>query len=216
MKQIIIFLLLVIASLIGYGIYSDYKRYNSPEVNYKTDKDLDINYHNKEVVLNYYEAVEALDTYTMLQWSANDIDVRTPEDDDVETKSAVEIYAKKLAKVKYYESILENSAKLKEEGLSNTAIQFIEENGIDIETYTQNQKFNKIKNLFNPKDKLYNGYKNAIIYEVQKRLTALGDSIQVDGIYRVETFNAIKKFEEKNNLLADGLLDELTIDLMFQ
>lgn len=216
MKQIIIFLLLVIASLIGYGIYSDYKRYNSPEVNYKTDKELDINYHNKEVVLNYYEAVEALDTYTMLQWSANNIDVRTPEDDDVETKSAVEIYAKKLAKVKYYESILENSAKLKEEGLSNIAIQFIEENGIDIKTYTQNQKFNKIKNLFNPKDKLYNGYKNAIIYEVQKRLTALGDSIQVDGIYRVETFNAIKKFEEKNNLLADGLLDELTIDLMFQ
>ena len=51
MKQIIIFLLLVIASLIGYGIYSDYKRYNSPEVNYKTDKNIDVSYHNKELLL---------------------------------------------------------------------------------------------------------------------------------------------------------------------
>lgn len=216
MKQIIIFLLLVITSLIGYGIYSNYKRYNSPQVNYKTEKNIDVAYHNKELLLNYYEAVEDLDSYVMLQWSANEIDVRTPEDDDVATKTAVETYAKKLAKVNYYEVILENSVLLKDKGLTNKQIKFIEEKGINLKTYKQNLRNKKIKKLFNPSVKLYNGSKNAIIYEVQKQLTSLGDSILVDGIYRVETFNAIKKFEEKNNLLADGLLDELTIEMMFE
>ena len=61
-----------------------------------------------------------------------------------------------------------------------------------------------------------NGEKNAIIYEVQKRLVSLGDSIKIDGVYRIETLNAIKNFETKNNLLADGYLDVLTIDLLFK
>jgi hypothetical protein len=216
MKQLIIFILIVIASLIGYGKYNQYKRYNSPEINYKTDKKLDIAYHNQELVLNYYEAIESLDSFTMLQWTANNIDVRTPEDDDIETKTAVETYAKKLAKVNYYEAILENSLQLKEKGLSNKEIKFVEENGIELATYQKKESFEKIKSLFDPKINLYKGEKNAIIFEVQKRLNELGYNIEIDGVYRIETLNAIKDFEEKNKLLADGLLDNLTLELMFK
>ena len=216
MKQIIIFLLIIIVAIIGYGKYSDYKRYTSPEVDYKTEKNIDVNYHNQETVINYYDAIEALDSYIMFQWSANKIDVRTPEDDDVETKTAVEKFAKKLAKVNYFEAILENSSKLKEQGLTNKEIKFIEEKGIDIETYNRRLKSDKIKKLYNSNIKLYNGSKNAIIYEVQKELNKRGHKIQIDGVYRIETFNAIKNFEEKNNLLADGYLDELTVEMMFQ
>lgn len=216
MKQLIIFILIVIASLIGYGKYNQYKRYNSPEINYKTDKKLDIAYHNQELVLNYYEAIESLDSFTMLQWTANNIDVRTPEDDDIETKTAVETYAKKLAKVNYYETILENSLQLKEKGLSNKEIKFVEENGIELATYQKKESFEKIKSLFDPKVNLYKGEKNAIIFEVQKRLNELGYNIEIDGVYRIETLNAIKDFEEKNKLLADGLLDNLTLELMFK
>lgn len=216
MKQIIIFLLIIIVAIIGYGKYSDYKRYNSPEVDYKTKKNIDVNYHNQETVFNYHSAIEDLNSFIMMQWSSNNIDVRTPESDDIETKLAVEKYAKKLAKVNYFEAILENSSKLKEEGLDNTEIQFIEVNGIDIETYNRRLKSDKIKKLYNSNIKLYNGSKNAIIYEVQKELNKRGHKIQIDGVYRIETFNAIKNFEEKNNLLADGYLDELTIEMMFQ
>lgn len=215
MKQLIIFLLVVIAGLIGYGKYSQYKRYNSPEINYKTDKKIDLNYHNQELVLNYFEAVENLDSYTMLQWTANDIDVRTPEDDDVETKSAVDLYAKKLAKINYYEAILENSLQLKNNGLSNTEIKFVEENGFDLATYKRKQNFEIIKSLFDTKVNLYKGEKNAIIYEVQKRLKELGYKLNIDGVYRIETLNAIKDFEAKNNLLVDGFIDDLTLELMF-
>ena len=105
---------------------------------------------------------------------------------------------------------------LKQNGLSNIEVKTIEEEGIDLETFKEQEEFAKIKNLYNPNVNLYNGEKNAIIYEVQKRLVSLGDSIKIDGVYRIETLNAIKNFETKNNLLADGYLDVLTIDLLFK
>tara|TARA_R110002126_G_scaffold142546_4_gene288434 strand:- start:20448 stop:21098 length:651 start_codon:yes stop_codon:yes gene_type:complete len=216
MKQIIILLLIIIASIIGYGKYSDYKRYNAPEVNYRTEAQIDVAYHNQVLLLNYNEAIEDLNGFVMLQWTANEIDVRTPEDDNLESKNAVEKYAKKLAKVRYYQAILENSLQLKEKGLSNTQIKFIEEKGIDLETYHRKLKYEKIKSLLTTDIKLYNGSKNAIIYEVQKELNNKGYQLTIDGVYRIETLNAIKKFEESNNLLADGLLDDLTVEMIFQ
>lgn len=216
MKQVIIFLLLIIALLIGYGKYNQYKRYNSTEASYTTDKKIDLEYHSKGLLLDYYEAIESVNSNIMLQWSANSIDVRTPENDDIETTNAVDIYSKKLAKIKYYEAILENSSNLKEKGLSNNEIKFLEEKGLDLESYKRRANFKQIKRLFNPNVNLYKGEKNAIIFEVQKRLNDLGYSVKVDGVYRIETLNSIKDFETKNNLLVDGFIDVLTLELMFK
>ncbi len=216
MKQLIIFLLLIIAGFISYGQYSQYKRFNAPKVNYKTDKKLDISYHNQALLLNYYEAIEKLDSYVMLQWSANSIDVRSPENDDIETKVAVDGYSKKLAGVHYYEAILNNSSILKEKGISNKEIKFLESTGIDLDSYTKKEHFKNIKNLFDPKVNLYRGEKKPIIFEVQKRLNELGYTIKIDGAYRIETLNAIKNFEAKNNLLVDGFIDVLFLDLLFK
>ncbi|MDD7914349.1 peptidoglycan-binding domain-containing protein [Polaribacter ponticola] len=215
MKQIIIFLLLIIVLLIGYGKYNQYKRYNTSEVNYKTDRKIDLEYHNKTLLLNYYEAIERVNNFTKLQWTANNIDVRTPENDDIETVSAIEKYSTKIGKVKYYEAILENSLNLKKQGFTNKEIQFLEEKGIDLKTFNKKKKFEQIKNLYDPKINLYKGEKNAIIFEVQKRLNELDYSIKVDGVYRIETLKAIKDFEQKNNLLVDGFIDALTLELMF-
>ena len=216
MKQIIIFLLLIIAAVIGYGEYSDYKRYHSPNVDYITDQKIDVNYYNQEFVNNYYKAVEDLNSYVKLQWTVNDIDVRTPEDDDIETTEAVKKYTEKLAEIKFYEAKLNNSLQLKEQGKTNKEIQYLELNGLTLEDYNSQKHAELIKSLFKNTTNLYNGEKNAIIYEVQKKLVEQGESIQIDGVYRIETLNAIKAFEQKNDLLADGYLDELTIELLFQ
>lgn len=216
MKQLIILILLVIAFFIGFGKYQEYKRYNSPEVDYKTSKVLDLEYHNQEFLINYHNAVEDLNSYVTLQWSANDIDVRTPENEDEETKLAVAKYSKKLAQVKYYETKLAKSFTLKDSGLSNQEIKFLEETGTNLKNYKHQQEVLKIKSMFNNTQKLSYGQTSALIYEVQKELVALGDSIKVDGIYKRETKNAIRNFEEKNNLFADGFLDILTLDLLFK
>ena len=216
MKQLIILILIIIAFFIGFGKYEQYKRYRSPEVDYKTAKALDLEYHNQELLMNYYNAVEDLNSYVMMQWSANGIDVRTPEDDNEKTKLAVTRYSEKLAQIKYYETKLDKSARLKENGLSNKEIKFLEETGTDLKVYKHAQEVNKIKSMFDDKQKLSYGQTSALIYEIQKKLVALGDSIPVDGIYKRETKNAIKNFEENNNLFADGFLDVLTLDLLFK
>ena len=41
-------------------------------------------------------------------------------------------------------------------------------------------------------------------------------NITIDGVYRIETLKAIKTFEEKNNLLADGYIDALSLELLFK
>jgi len=196
MKQLIIFLLIIIVALIGYGKYSQYQRYNSPGSDYQKNNKIDLNYHNQEVLISYNTAIESLNSYVAIQWSANDIDVRTPEDDDNETKVAVAGYAKKMATVKYYEAILEQSSLLKEKGVSNDEIKFLEENGLDTETHKKAIKTQLIKSMFDPSK---NGF-----------------DIKVDGIYLEETSDAIKDFEEKNKLFADGKLDALTVDLLIQ
>lgn len=216
MKQLIILLLLIIAFIIGFGKYQQYKRYNSPKVDYKTEKKLDLEYYNQELVLNYHKAIEDLNSFVMMQWTVNDIDVRTPEYDDEETKIAVAKYVDKLAIIKYYEVKLEKSASLKQSGLSNKEIQFLEETGTDLKAYKHRQEVDKIKSMFNANEKMIYGQKSALIYEVQKRLVANGLDIKVDGLYKIETLNAIKIFEEKNNLFADGFLDVLTLDALFK
>lgn len=216
MKQLIILLLLIIASLIGYGQYQQYKRFHSPKIEYKTERKLDLEYYNQDFLINYYKAVEALNNYVKIQWTVNDIDVRAPEDEDTETKIAVATYAKKLGEINYYETKLEQSALLKEKGLSNTEIQFLEETGTDLKTYKHQQEIDKIKSMFDDKQKFSYGQTSALIYEIQKKLVANGFDIAIDGIYKVETRTAIKGFEEKNNLFADGLLDILTLDILFK
>ncbi|WP_159951007.1 peptidoglycan-binding domain-containing protein [Polaribacter septentrionalilitoris] len=216
MKQLIILLLLIIAFIIGFGKYQQYKRYNSPKVDYKTEKKLDLEYYNQELVLNYHKAIEDLNSFVMMQWTVHDIDVRTPEYDDEETKIAVAKYVDKLAIIKYYEVKLEKSASLKQSGLSNKEIQFLEETGTDLKAYQHRQEVDKIKSMFNANEKMIYGQKSALIYEVQKRLVANGLDIKVDGLYKIETLNAIKIFEEKNNLFADGFLDVLTLDALFK
>lgn len=213
MKQIIIILLIIIAVLIGYGQYSQYQRYNSPEVNYTTDRVLSLEQQHPEDVKNYYDAIENLNSYIMMQWSANGIDVRTPEDDDPETKIAVDTYTKKLAYIKYLEDKLSAENTIASEFETNTNSSG---NNVNLASTNNTDKIAKIKSLFNPCVKLYNGQKNPLIFEVQKQLNKLGHQVKIDGVYRFETLNAIKTFEEKNNLLADGYVDALTIEMMFQ
>lgn len=217
MKQIIIILLVVIAGILGYGQYKQYERFTFAEYEYKTNDNIDLNYHNKTLLYNYYEAVEGLNNYIIMQWRSNDIDVRSPENEDLTTIEATNTYVSKLAKVKFYEDQLVKSATLKSKGLSNLEIKLLEESGISLEAQQKEKSNAKLIAMFhNNSSKLRIGAKSAFVFELQKLLVKNGYDIPVDGLYKSATTNALKDFETKNNLFVDGQLDMITLETLLK
>jgi len=204
MKAIIIVLLAIILGIMGYNFYHTWQRFHPPNYQYVAEVEVPRNHIDKELLLKYHEAVEKLNGYVITQWSANDIDVRNPEDDNDATKAAVQEYASKLATVKHFEvQLLEN------ETIVETP-QELSANEKRKELIEKMFYINPLANDF----KL--GEKSALIYEIQRILIEKGDSIEHDGLYKVETQTALKNFEAKNNLFPDGKLDALTLNALLK
>lgn len=214
MKKLLIVLIMVIVLIFAYNQYKEYQRFHPENYNYKTSQNIDLEYFNQDVVYNYFEAVQVLNGFAAMQWNVNEINVKSPEDDDESTTFVVNEYRKKLAKVKYYEAKLEASKQLKDEGLTNAQIKAKLE-GNTAPKNSEVAEFNaKIKSMFNPSSKIRLGEKSAFIYEIQKLLVKKGYDIPLDGVYKNITQDAIYKFEENNNLFPDGNLDVLTLDAL--
>ena len=155
------------------------------------------------MLLDYYQAIESVNGYVISQWSANGIDVRNPKKDNERTKAAVSEYGNRLANVKYFEALLSSSpAKEKPEKVSE-----------------EEQRKQIIRKQFysNPSQYSLNiGDQNALVYEVQRALIANGHIIEHDGLFRMESFNALKEFEKKSGLFPDGKLDALTLEQLLK
>lgn len=214
MKQIIIFLLVVILGFIAYDFYKDWDRFNAPNYEYSAADSvtIDYDYYDKMTVWNYEEAVQDLNNYVKWQWTANDIDVRSPEEDDLETQNAVTTYSKKLAKVKYLEQKLVSSANHKAKGLSNVQIKNLDYKELKSKMNTKSTANNPMLDLFKDQSEISKnlGSKSALIFEVQKLLIAKGYAIPLDGVFAQITSTALADFESKNNLYPDGKIDVLT------
>ena len=219
MKQILIVILVVILLIFGYNQYSNYKRFHSPGVDYTSNKKIDLNYHDKNFLLNYYQAIEDLNSYVRVQWVTQDVDVRSPEDDDEDTKNAVLGYNKKLGVVKFYEDKLVESAVLKNQGISNKEIIVFEQNGLKAKDYNQYLKRKFLIDTYKSNPEKYSlkvGDYSSFIFELQKKLVEKGHEIPIDGLFRDITFNAVRAFEEKNGLFPDGKIDMLTLEYLVQ
>ena len=216
MKQIIIFLLVVILAIIVYGQYKQYERFSLKNYEYVPSENIDLDYHNKDLLYKYYESIEAVNNYIGSQWSINRIDVRSPEDDDAETKLAVDTYTKKLAKVKFYEAQLEKSKSLKEKGLTNNDIKLFENEGLTLKQLHKAEANDKMMKLFTNNANVKIGEQSAFVYELQKLLVKKGFDIPIDGVYKSITSNAIMEFESKNNLFPDGKIDLLTLEALLK
>ena len=202
MKQIIIFLLLVIVGIMGYNLYRNYQRFNPPNYQYQVPEEISNTTMQSDLLYDYYKAVEELDAYVITQWSEDRIDVRNPEDDDQETSSAVAEYAKKKAKVRFYETQLLNPTK--EKKVSKVPSEEERRNALILKMFYSDPGGNSLRL----------GDQNALVFEIQRILIESGDSIRHDGLFRAETFNSLKNYEEKNGLFPDGKLDAITLDHM--
>lgn len=216
MKQIIIFLLLVIVGIMGYNTYSKYKRFNPPEGFYQAKETVDANYFDPQVNVDYNRAVERVNGYVAQQWSFNKIDVRAPEKDNEETKEAVNVYNELVADARRLESILAASNKMKQSGMTNADIKAAIYGGKTKEQPKSSKQEMLQKWLYtSPEDFDFGvGAQGPLVYEIQGLLNKRGDSITHDGIYRLETANAVEAFEASQGLYADGRMDLLTANAL--
>ncbi len=203
MKQIIIFLLLVIIGIMGYNIYTKHERFSLTGYEYKIPEDLDLKDVDPGLLLDYYEAVENVNGHIITQWSTNEIDVRNPKKDNGATKAAVNEYREKLAAVAYFETKLRNPKEKPEE---KPQVEVNKKKELILKTFYANPKANELRI----------GESNALVYEIQRMLIEKGDSIRHDGLFRTETFNSLRNFEEKNGLFPDGKLDAITLHLLLE
>jgi hypothetical protein len=217
MKKILLFILAVIVLIFAYSEYKEYQRFHPKNANIEISKTIDLEYHNQESVSNYYNALEVANNFMQMQWSTNQIDVRSPVKDNEETAFAVSEYGKKVANVNYYKTILERSKTLKTKGLTNEDIKFFESKGVSITDYNKAESKLKQKQLLlkmMPEKDLRSNQNSPFIYEIQKLLIKKGYKIPLDGVYKNITSDALKSFEEKNNLYPDGKIDVITLEAL--
>lgn len=201
MKAIIIVLLLCILGLIGYNVYSNWKRFNPSNYEYVSNETINANHPNKTLLLEYNKAVEQLNGHVITQHTANNIDVRNPSDDDKTTLAAVSKYNDLLGIVRYYE----------------TQLSAPQETQIPVSEAQKKKGIVRAMFQANPQANSFSlGQKSALVFEIQKILNSKGDSINVDGVYSTETKNALAAFETKNGLFSDGKLDAMTLDYLLR
>lgn len=219
MKQITIALLSIIIIILGYNLYSNYQRFNSPGSDYVSNQKIDLNYYDATTLQSYYQAIEDANSYVKMAWANDDVDVRNPEDDDDDTKAVVSGYTKKLGIVKLYEEKLVQSAKMKSEGLNDKDVIAFEESGYKAKDYNEFIKRKFLMETFKSNPEKYSlniGDSNTFIFELQKILVKKGYNIIVDGLFKENTMNAIREFEQKNGLFPDGELDAVTLDYLLR
>lgn len=200
MKKIIIFLLLVLVGLYGFNTYQKIERFNVENYSYQT---IEIPSDSEQgLVKQYHTAIEEVNGYVISQWSFHNIDVRNPKEDNETTRAAADTYRRKLGNVKYLEAKLKDAA---------TAVIDIEK----IKVIEANN--NAVKNIFKQsKRELRLGDNGVLVFELQRILNEKGASIKQDGLFKKETFQALKDFESKEGLYADGKLDFLTLEYLLR
>lgn len=219
MKKLLILLIAIILCIFAFNKFQDYKRFNGPNVNYEISDKVDLNYHDKNILRNYYNAISQLNGFVNMQWSANRIDVVDPEKDDKQTQFAVEQFAEKRSEIKFYEDVLIQSKLLKGKGYTNADVKCFEKENLSYDEFVVFENKIKYRNIIL---KSYNDYKvkkgsiNMLVFELQKMLNNKGFKIKIDGVFDNETADALKRFEEQRNLYPDGELDLLVLDSLLE
>lgn len=205
MKKLVFIIIIITLPLIAFFQYKKYKRFNPPTAyEYKVSDKIDVNYHEPSLVDEYYQKAVDAGSFARSQWKAREIDVRFPDADSQEEKNVAARYNQILSRLKQVETKLINSAKLKKQGYTNDKIQLIE-SGIPqafVDFYSNTDK---------PTDNLTIGSIGEPVWNLQKILISKGYDHPLDGVFGQETFSALKKFQEDNQVYPSGVLTKQTL-----
>lgn len=210
MKRIVIFLFLFFLGSLTFFQYQKYRKFSYPNpYDYVINvQEIDINYHEPALVKEYFETATHLGNFAREQWSNYGIDVLSADIEIPQAKNAAHTYQTMLARVKFLETKLIHSKKLKQQGFDNEAIAYIEKNGISEKNYTlhklmANKTFRK-------------GDKDRVIWEIQKLISQKWQPIQIDGFFSDETEQAIKKIQQEKQSYPSGIIDHEFLKLLLE
>ncbi len=208
MKKLLLIILIVTLPLIAFFQYKNYRRFHPP-VNYEyvISNTIDANYHNQALLDEYYSKAVEIGSFARIQWRNHGIDVRFPDENQPEAMNASAYYNQLRARANYLGNLLSNSLKLKNDGLSNQEIQMIE-SGLSKKQLTWvNEKNDLIQIAF--------GDQSRFVWKVQSQLISKGYNHTLDGLFGIDTQNAITNFQQDNQLYPSGSLDDETFEILF-
>lgn len=208
MKRLLLIVLIITLPLIAFFQYKNYRRFHPP-VNYEfaISEEVDATYHDQSYLDEYYTKAIEIGAFARIQWRNKGFDVRFPDENIQEEVNASRYYNQLLARVNFLQSRLIASKQMKAEGLSNEDVKLIESGADRSELPYLQDKSGIIQIAF--------GDQSSSVWKVQQQLISKGYEHQLDGLFGIDTQNAITTFQQDNQLYPSGLMDEETFELLF-
>ncbi|MEM9984994.1 MAG: peptidoglycan-binding domain-containing protein [Bacteroidota bacterium] len=208
MKSLFYLIMVITLPLIAYFQYQSFRRFHPPaDYSWPVSAEVDSNYHDPRVLLDYYERIEELGTYARWAWSDHELDVLNPDRDDPEAKEILRAYEHRKATLRYLEGRLTQSAQLKKQGWTNASIMVLEKEG-PIQDMIVKRELARFEVL------AQRGDENALVHHAQQLLIKHGYTLKVDGVFDVETEETIKTFQADRALFTSGKLDRQSLALL--
>jgi len=201
MKRLALLVIIITLPLIAYYQYQKFRRFNPPSTyDYVANDSIDVYYHSPETLQHYYENVFEIGAFARRVWHNQGIDVRYPDQDNLEAMQASQYYQQLLKTTTYLEDRLIRSQQLKQVGFDNSEIKTMEDNAWSPEQF----RLMRQQLLLD----LKRGDEGAAVWKLQSLLRNHGHDIPVDGIFNNITEQALKDFQQDGGLYPSGQVDE--------
>jgi len=208
MKKLLIIICIITLPLIAFFQYKNYRRFHPPvDYEYTISDNIDANYYDQSILEEYYVKAIEIGSFARVQWRNNGFDVRFPDENRSEEMNASKYYSRLVARVNLLEDRLEFSSACKNEGWDNEAVQLMEKG------YTKGEIpwLNEMENIL----KVQFGDQSEYVWNVQKRLISKGYEHALDGLFGIDTQNAILSFQGDNEIYPSGIIDQTTFNFLF-
>lgn len=207
MKQLFYLICIIGLPLIVFFQYDKYRRHHPESVYaYTVSEEIDTDYHDPDKVLRYYQLSEEIGSYGRYCWKEEKVDVLRSDTSDPEAGPMTRRYQELMASARFLENKLEQSARWKKAGYDNEQIAQME-----LGLGTESEDEQAMEAVLNNQVLARLNEKSALVYEVQKKLEARGMTLRVDGIFRFETQQKVREFQETEKLFPSGAIDLATM-----
>ncbi|MEO0897414.1 MAG: peptidoglycan-binding domain-containing protein [Bacteroidota bacterium] len=208
MKNLFYLVIIICLPLIAFFQFQNWRKFNPPsEYTEAISAEIDPNYHDQDLLLSYYENLQNAATYARYCWKEFRVDVKSEQPHSPKHETYIKTYNQYLTQAQLAKQKLTLSAQLKARGFSNENIKSIEENGELVPASIQNSMLNKTI--------AKEGDRNALIFDVQKKLVERGYEMPLDGFFKTETLDALIKFQTESGIFPSGEIDTETLKKLF-